>query len=1054
MAEHIETAVISRRSGTTYGRMYAMHKYWSKKSPDVIAKYIRHFTEKEDIVLDPFVGCGITAGEAIKLGRKTIGIDLNPMATFITEMTLTPVTLPHLQWAFEDIQVACEEEISELFKTICVRCGKSATIDFVIRENDTATQIGYGCNCSRQRLFKEPDGEDRRLDSHIEDMKIPFWYPENVQLPFIQKERFEYVHELFTKRNLIALSTIFHYIERLEDEKARNILRLAFTAALDKCSRLKPLSRSKYRPSYSLSEGWVAVRFYAPRLWQEVNPWKAFTRSFERVYEGKKESNVMLPNIAIGSSYDELRSGSANVIILTGSADEVMREQLPKESVDYVLTDPPFGSSIQYLPLSTFWGAWLGFDFDYARELVVAPKRGKTLAEYHRKLRLVFEMLSRVSKRNSYVHIFCHDISGPYMHSMLNSLGQVGIMPERVIHQPPPNTFGAAVRKPNVRKGHTGSYIIGAKVWNGGTSLQCDVPNDSIREKVAKTARTSLEIRNGSAPVARVLHSVYHQLQGNEILAFAKNSAEDFLRQSISEFARIKRGEVELLESGEAANGQIKNIVRDAVLDAHSVLVGDVDKKNIVQQLVLRRLQGKITPDDIRDMEITVSRDEAFKRREERFTDLLLQFGKKLGFQCSTHSSSGTCVLWTRPGKLECSFQLVKKDIQVLASQLTPTQNSVSELGKVSYINLEAKLLEWCRKNPEQRSDIIHRLNPLEEPLYTLPSWQASRTNGPKHLQLKVLKNKEVGPDHYIMQLQMPTGSKWEPLPGQFFHVACDSDGGESRDYPLTLRRPFSTHAVQYHNFNRSLLAKAGDIPSEIREILERTPSSIDFLYKVVGEGTEALAQINPEVKQGVLLDMRGPIGNGFTTTGPEHVAVIVGGGVGIAPLIALAERLRYLDKEVYVYLGAVRQASLLPALIRPDSTVELGFANGMQELCALLRKESQEIGAHEPRICTETEGDIVGEKGLVTDILERDIMSNRLPTTDVCFYACGPWGMLRAVSDIARRYSVKCEVLLEERMSCGIGDCLSCAINTKNGVKRVCRDGPVFNSSEIVWID
>ncbi len=1026
--------------------MYSMHKYWSKKSPDVIAEYIKHYTGKEDIILDPFVGCGITAGEAIKLGRKAIAIDLNPMATFITEMTLTPVNLLHLQWAFEDIQAGCEERISELFTTTCNHCGRSGVIDFVIRENDAATQIGYSCNCSRQRLFKEPDEEDKRLDSHMEDMEVPFWYPENVELPLIQKERFKYVHELFTKRNLIALSTIFHYIERLEDERVRNMMRLAFSAALDKCSRLKPLSRPKDGSSYCLSEGWLAVRFYCPISWQEVNPWKAFVRSFERVYAGKRESNALLPNIALGSTYDDLCSKNANVAILSGSAEEVLR-QLPEECIDYVLTDPPFGSSIQYLPLSTFWGAWLGFDFDYERELVVAPKRGKTLEDYQRKLQLVFEMLSRVSKRNSYIHIFCHDISGPYMHNMLNSLSQAGIMPERIIHQPPPGTFGAAVRDRRVHRVYSGSYIIGAKTSRERASLQHDVPNDSIREKVAKAARTALNIRNGSAPVARVLYSVYHQLQGDEILAFAKNSAEDFLQESIKEFAYIEKGEVKPFESSKVLNKQQDRGIREAVLDARSALVKESNIENMVQQLVLRRLQGEVAPDDIRDVERTISRDELIRHRTKRFMDLLLRFGGKLGFQCSASSGSDAHVVWSRPGVLECLFRLAMKDIQVCAFQRLPGQNNVSELGAVSYIDMEGKLLEWCQKNPEQGGDIINCLNPLEGPSYILPSWKTSRSNGPKHLQLEVLQNKWICHQHYLIQLRTPIGSKLDPLPGQFFHVVCDRDG-DSRGYPLTLRRPFSIHAVQYPKFDRRFLAKAGALPSEIREILVRWPSSVDFLYKRVGEGTRALS----EIKQGALLDVRGPIGNGFTITGPEHAAVIVGGGVGIAPLVALAERLRYLDKEVYVYLGAVRQESLLSAVSRPDSTVELGFANGTQELCDLLTAESREIGAHEPRICTDD--GTVGEKGLITDILEKDITCKRLPTTDVCFYACGPWGMLRAVSEIARRCSVKCEVLLEERMACGIGDCLSCAINTKSGVKRVCRDGPVFNSSEIVWID
>jgi hypothetical protein len=403
------------------------------------------------------------------------------MATFITKMTLTPVNLSRLQWAFRDVQSACEEAVSELFVTTCYRCSKDAVVQFVVRDSDVPTQIAYRCTCSDERLFKEPDERDKILDRSFEKKRIPFWYPYDVPIPIIQKERFQFLHELFTRRNLIALSTIFNAIEGLENPKIREVMKLAFTAALDKCSRLKPLSRSTTplppfgqpplspfikgegegtRPS--LSEGLVAVRFYAPRMWQEVNPWYAFARSYERVYKGKKESNAELKDVLLGSSFEELHAGSANVVIFTGSADTILNKQLPEQSVDYILTDPPFGEHIQYLALSTFWGAWLKFDFDYDNELVVNRHRGKTIEDYERHLGEILTSIRKVIKLNKeYIHIFYHDIRGPYLHKMLRLMSEAKILPERVLHQPPPNSFGAAVRNiSRTGKGHCGSYII------------------------------------------------------------------------------------------------------------------------------------------------------------------------------------------------------------------------------------------------------------------------------------------------------------------------------------------------------------------------------------------------------------------------------------------------------------------------------------------------------------------------------------------------------------------------------------------------------------------
>ena len=268
--DHIDTAIIPGPAGASYSPMYLMHKYWSKKPSEIISRYIDTYTEVGDIVLDPFGGYGVTAYEAIKLGRRAIVADLNPMSTFITRVIFEPVNLSHLRWAFQDIQQFCESRIFELYVTKCQVCGGKGIIDFVVRHNDEPTQIAYTCNCAHDRLFKKPDKYDKQADTLSSKMKIPFWYPKNKSIPTTQKETFKYLHELFTRRNLISLSMILHAINHQKDQYVQNVLKLAFTAALDKCSRLKPLSIKSKRDTadrYTLSEGWVAARFYRPPQW-------------------------------------------------------------------------------------------------------------------------------------------------------------------------------------------------------------------------------------------------------------------------------------------------------------------------------------------------------------------------------------------------------------------------------------------------------------------------------------------------------------------------------------------------------------------------------------------------------------------------------------------------------------------------------------------------------------------------------------------------------------------------------------------------------------------
>lgn len=1053
ITKHIDVGIQPGAAGVSYSPMYSMHKYWSKKPSEIIAEYIRRYTDTDDVILDPFSGYGVTAIEAIRLGRRAIALDLNPMATFITKVILEPVNLPYLRWALQDIKDACKNNISELFATKCHKCDDIGIIEFVIRKNDEPQQIAYKCRCSHERLFKEPDKYDRKTDDRFANMEIPFWYPSDVPLPPIQKERFNYIYELFTRRNLIALSMILHAIENLTDKRVKDVMRLTFTSSLDKCSRLKPLSyKAKNGGPYNLSSSWVAVRFYAPPLSQEVNPWKVFENIFERVYQGKKESNDVLRNVSLGHTYRDLESGTANAVILKGSAEKILSTELPQDAIDYVLTDPPFGSTVHYLPLSAFWGAWLKFDFDYESEIVVATRRGKTFSDYTERMRSVFESITRVVKNGHYVHIFYNDIEGPYLHRIINLLEESKIITEHILHQPPPKSFGYRARH---HKGHFGSYVIRGRVSKKDPVHLAVIPEDKLRQRLAELAHVNLNIRGGETTPGTILHSIYQQLNRDEISSFAKYSAEDLLLQSIHSFAEWRQGRLKALKNIPAERKRILKELRQAILDAESLLANEKDTTNRVQELAIRRLGSDgLTPEDvffIKDNE-KISDTEKNEHRQKRFIDLLRAFGEGLGFQSLVLPSGVAGIAWEKTDTLVCNFELRDKDIKV---NTTSNEKVISDWGTISYFNLEHTIWQWCQNNLPRSKNLLERLNPFEGPSYSEPERRINEKNdSPKYLnlRLKVLQNRQVCPEHFSMQLKVPRGIKLDFSPGQFFHIICDPNEGNGRGYPLTLRRPFSVHGAQYPKFNRAFLAKSGDIPIEIRDILLRHPSTIDFLYKVVGEGTTSLTQ----VEKGTYIDAIGPCGNGFTI-GREHTAIIVAGGIGVAPLVALVELLRYLDKEVHIYMGALRKEFLTLAVTRPDSTIDFSYANGSKEFYQMIRRDFQEIGANKLRICTDDGS--VGEKGLVTDILDQDIRNERVPHDNVRFYACGPKSMLRSISEIAKQHSIDCQVLLEEYMACGIGACLSCSCNVvgPDGItqkRRVCRDGPVFRASELKWKD
>ncbi len=257
-----------------------------------------------------------------------------------------------------------------------------------------------------------------------------------------------------------------------------------------------------------------------------------------------------------------------------------------------------------------------------------------------------------------------------------------------------------------------------------------------------------------------------------------------------------------------------------------------------------------------------------------------------------------------------------------------------------------------------------------------------------------VVKQELTAPGHFTLTLRSPRISK-NARPGQFVQIQCAEDSCD----PL-LPRPFS--------------------------FLTAGSSDFSVLYQIVGKGTELLAR----KKKGEEVWIVGPLGNGFSVSGSKNrLALLVGGGVGIPPLYHLAQELlkkKMNKKNIHVFLGA-RNKSLL-----------------------LCEKDFDRLGVD---LHLATDDGSKGRKGFITEPLEHFLAATGDSRQ---IYTCGPTPMLKAVSRLAARYKVPCEVSVEEPMACGFGACLGCAIEVKKGeTKRfaiACCEGPVFNSKDIVW--
>jgi dihydroorotate dehydrogenase electron transfer subunit len=251
-----------------------------------------------------------------------------------------------------------------------------------------------------------------------------------------------------------------------------------------------------------------------------------------------------------------------------------------------------------------------------------------------------------------------------------------------------------------------------------------------------------------------------------------------------------------------------------------------------------------------------------------------------------------------------------------------------------------------------------------------------------------VLSNIQVGPGYYKITFGVGEDFK-KAFPGQFVMARVPNNEG------AVLRRPFSIHRV----------------------VCGTNGIDLEILFKVVGKGTTALAR----VKAGDQVDILGPLGKGFTVPESLGRCFLVGGGIGIAPLIFLLDRLarKGVDKSgISLFIGAASKKHLLC-------------------LDEVRKKVSQ--------LYTATDDGSFGEKGLVTRLLET-ALENIHP--DI-IYACGPIAMLKQVAFLGNRSHVPCQISLESMMACGMGACLGCAVkNTRHLEKydHVCMDGPVFD--------
>jgi len=444
--------------------MYVWHKFWGRKTWNVVAEYIKTYCPEGGIVLDPFAGSGVVAMEALKAGRKAIVCDLLPIATEITRLTLKPVDVAQLRQAFERVAERVKDRILALYETRCRKCRHTLPFTCAVWEKERCVEIRYeSCPACGDRQEKHCGltRSDLALLREIEGKPIRSWYPRNRLYypdgtPFKEKQQYESLDQLFTKRNLMALAWLMEAIEKEPRRDLRDFLKIAFTSMVHLCSRMRPEDKPGRRPFSGA--GWTQHSYWFAQHFIEVNVWETFERAVlgrQGLVDAKSESNDHFSIVRFARHFADVLQGRANVYVHCGDALDLMKAMAERHGpcVDYVFTDPPYDASVQYGELAYLWTAWLSKDKGYldrilAKEIVRNERQRKTFDVYHALLRNAFRLIHDILKPDGYLTVTFHNPTFRVRNATIYAGVMAGFNFEKIHHQPLAQVSAKAMLQP------------------------------------------------------------------------------------------------------------------------------------------------------------------------------------------------------------------------------------------------------------------------------------------------------------------------------------------------------------------------------------------------------------------------------------------------------------------------------------------------------------------------------------------------------------------------------------------------------------------------------
>lgn len=440
--------------------VYDAHTYHTKVPPEGIEMFINYYTDKGDVVLDPFCGSGMTGIAAQRQGRKVLLSDLSPAATFIADNLNSPVNADEYMYAVKTLLEKGKDVERSLYSTICRECGKRVNVLY------TVWSYGAVCpSCNHEFVIWDVAKDERKLVKEskiLSEFNCPFCKTSLRKRSLERTKLYPVVigYKCCTK----SLKERVHSLSVADKKFLKNLTYDAIPSTLWYPKEQFPIGVNTKQPIAagidSIDKAYFPRALYAyAYLWDEASKWPdkairkkllfTLTSLYQRITKfsefrfwggSSNTANYNVPHIINEQNVFRTFERKAKTIYLYFQSEGIFEDNccyvnvysacdlhhIPDHSIDYIFTDPPFGANINYSEMNFIWESWLQQRTDPTEEAIVNRIQGKDASDYGRLLTQAFTEMGRVLKNGAWLTVMFHNSSDKIWRELQASIANAG----------------------------------------------------------------------------------------------------------------------------------------------------------------------------------------------------------------------------------------------------------------------------------------------------------------------------------------------------------------------------------------------------------------------------------------------------------------------------------------------------------------------------------------------------------------------------------------------------------------------------------------------------